>query len=124
MGFGNPWFQAVEYRGRLILQNGYHRAWALLSLGIIDVPCLLLRANSLAELGVGNVGFFPEPVLMGDRPPTVADFNDDRVAVSAKAPALKKVIMLSAAECLIPIGETEPQQPSGLPLENVSNIAS
>jgi hypothetical protein len=121
VGFGSPWVQATEYRGRLFITNGYHRCWALYTLGITEVPSLYTRANSIAELGAANAGFFPEPILMGERPPMLKDFNDDSVSITASENTIKKIIVVSAQEIVIPIIEAQP--PGAAPDSTISELA-
>jgi hypothetical protein len=98
ISFGAPFLQVVEYRDRWFIRDGYHRAYALLRAGILQVPCVLVRARSFAETGAEAQAFFRHEILYGDRPPFLPDFLDNSVSTSATEPVTRKVIRLRADE--------------------------
>jgi hypothetical protein len=68
--------------GRLLLHNGYHRACALLELGITHAPCVVQTVTSRDELDLvakpivaNDPGYF----FNGPRPPLLKDFADPRI---------------------------------------------
>jgi hypothetical protein len=74
----------AHFRGRYFLRDGYHRVAALLRRGITHVPCVVMEARSLQEVGVRG-GFFGEDVIFGERPPQLVDFWNDDVAALGRA---------------------------------------
>jgi len=100
--FGGPWMQAAEFQGRWFLRDGYHRAFHLLARGISRVPCIAVSAHSLEDLGLVRPGFVGAEVLLGDRPPVVSDFHDDRWSVNGSLPRIRKVVRIRAEEFVVP----------------------
>lgn len=99
--YGGPWMQVARFQGRWLLRDGYHRAYALLRRGIDQVPCVLVTANTLADLGLIRAGFVDPAAILGDRPPRVGDFVDDNVAVDGSVIPVRKVVRVRAEEFVI-----------------------
>jgi len=98
---GVPFVQIAEFNGRWFLRDGYHRCYDLLRRGIRHIPCVFIRARSFDELGANPPVFLRQEVLLGERPPFVTDFLDDRVSASTQHRDIRKVIRVSAQEFLI-----------------------
>lgn len=79
VGFGSSYLNVVRWANRLVLNNGYHRAYALRSLGITHMPCVVQAVIHAEELA-----FAGESALIDDyaswfsapRPPLFKDFFD------------------------------------------------
>ena len=99
--YGGPWMQVARFQGRWLLRDGYHRAYALVKHGIDRVPCVLVSANTLADLGVVRAGFVDASILLGDRPPKVGDFIDASLAVTGSIIPIRKVVRVRAEEFVI-----------------------
>jgi hypothetical protein len=93
VGFSSNFLNAVcdDDSGRLLLHNGYHRACALLELGITHAPCVVQTVTSRDELDIvakpvvaNDPGYF----FNGPRPPLLKDFVDPRIR---KVLPIKKV---------------------------------
>lgn len=83
VGFGSNFMSAVGSAGRLVLQNGYHRAYALRRAGFTHAPCIIEEVTRKDELKVGGdeeVNSDPEFYFAAPRPPLLKDFFDDRFA--------------------------------------------
>jgi hypothetical protein len=90
--------------GRYFLRDGYHRAYGLLSAGITHVPALVREYPTYADSKMPVHGMLPvEEFLLGDRPPTLADYLDDAVSVDTFAPITTKMIVVQALE-ITPLG--------------------
>lgn len=87
--------QVVEFGGRYILKNGYHRSFQLLQAGETHVPALVRQANHYQETGAAKDSAFPQGILLGQRPPLVSDFHTD-AAVDIKTAATNKVLRVLA----------------------------
>jgi len=81
-GFGSNFLSAVQVGKRLLLNNGYHRACALRSLGITHAPCVIQTATRSDEVSIAvksavaeDPGFYFESA----RPPLLKDFFDPRI---------------------------------------------
>ena len=70
-------------RYRLVIMNGGHHACALYQVGWTRIPCLVRKANNLAEIGFppDQLGVIPEDqVLNSGHPPSLSDYFDEMVA--------------------------------------------
>jgi hypothetical protein len=86
IGFGSNYLNALEVEGRLILNNGSHRAYALRDLGLTHAPCLVQEVSSREELELvasGDLLQNPDRYLKVSRPPLLKDYFD---------PLLRKVV--------------------------------
>jgi hypothetical protein len=99
---GCPFLEVAELRGRWLLRDGYHRAYCLLQAGVSLVPAVVLRTQTMEELGATESWFFNESQLFSDRPPHVMDFLDDEMTFCYKRAALRKVIRIRIEEKLEP----------------------
>ena len=88
----------VAVDGRLVIKNGTHRAVGLCARGIVRMPCLVTRADTPADLPEG----IDRRALMGDHPPTVADFLDPELHLVHTWPERIKVIRIIADEYVAP----------------------
>jgi len=104
-GFGvavaASYIQVVRFQNRYVLRDGYHRAFGLLSRGITRVPAFI-RDFDTAEY-LAPAGMLPQNTWLGDRPPLLRDYHDDRVAESVSLPARHRMIVIHALE-LFPTG--------------------
>lgn len=85
VGFGSNFFTAIQHEDRVLLHNGYHRAYAMRALGITHAPCIIQTVTRRDELEVAakesvadNPGFY----FGAKRPPILKDFFDPRIAQS------------------------------------------
>lgn len=82
VGFGSNFLNVIRGENRLLLHNGYHRACALLALGITHAPCVIQDVTRLDELEITikrevaqNSAFY----FKSARPPVLKDFFDPRI---------------------------------------------
>ncbi len=94
--------QVVGYNGRYFLKNGYHRAYAALLSNRKQIPAVVSESEDFAGTGALNTGFFSRELLLGDAPPLVTDFLNDRIAVDVKLKPMRKVIRVRADDFLVP----------------------
>lgn len=83
VGFGPNYLSAVRHKGRLVLHNGYHRAYALRDAGITHAPCVVKTAADADELEVAagrSVRKDKHFYFESDRPPVLKDFFDPNIA--------------------------------------------
>lgn len=97
---GTSYLSVARYQGRCFVRDGYHRAAGLLRAGVEVVPCILVEARSVAEIGCPP-GSLPYDVLFGERPPHILDFWDDRVARIVMQPAIRKGIRFRGDEFVV-----------------------
>jgi hypothetical protein len=83
VGFGSNFLSAVRSGKRTLLQNGYHRSYALRSAGFTHAWCVVEHVTRKDELRLtanGQVADDPEFYFASKRPPILRDFFDDRLA--------------------------------------------
>lgn len=77
VGFGSNFLNAIYAEGRLILNNGSHRAYTLRKLGVTHVPCIVQHVSSRAELevvGPPEVAHNTDAYLKQPRPSLLKDY--------------------------------------------------
>jgi hypothetical protein len=99
---GSPFFEVSEFRSRWFLRDGYHRAYRLLRAGIANFPAVIIRAQTLAELGPVQPWFFNEEILFGSHPPRVTDFLDDNITIEYTRQRLFKTLRVTMEESVEP----------------------
>lgn len=82
VGFSSSLLNVVRVGNRYLLNNGYHRAYALRSLGLTHAPCVIQTATHVDELQVvvnhrvaAQAPFFLESA----RPPLLKDFFNPKL---------------------------------------------
>lgn len=83
VGFGSNFFTAIRSEKRLVLHNGYHRAYAMRAAGLTHAPCLVQTVTRTDELAIAaseKVSDDPEFYFRSRRPPILKDFFDPRLA--------------------------------------------
>jgi hypothetical protein len=108
MGFGfavallQSFVQVAHVQDRYVLRDGYHRALGLLKRGVSFVPVLVRDYAQYEDLGVAP-GLLPQSVYLGNRPPRLVDYFDDKVSAEVSLPAFQKMIVIHGLE-LTPMG--------------------
>lgn len=88
VGFGSGYLNVVSCEGRLVLNNGYHRAYALRELGASHAPAVVQEVRRADEVGAAGGTAFrrnPDYYVRSPRPPVLKDYFD---------PELRKVVRL------------------------------
>lgn len=83
VGFGSNFMSAIRSGSRLLLQNGYHRAYTLRSLGFSHAYCVVEEVTRKDELKLTageDVAADPEFYFAAKRPPLLRDYFDPRLA--------------------------------------------
>jgi hypothetical protein len=104
VGYGSPVINAFRVGSRLILNNGHHRVYALMKLGVTTIPLLILDvSNPLAELPPVIAGV-PRELCMVARPPMVKDLlNEDfNTTLSVKKRLKQLTIMMNVNQYEMP----------------------
>jgi hypothetical protein len=73
--FGTPQISVSEYKGRYIIVNGHHRAYALLKKGHKTTPCILLSHDDYFQRGPLSHTVIPPETVLSDKPPLLNDFD-------------------------------------------------
>lgn len=98
VGFTTNVLNVVRYGGRMVLNNGYHRAWALLQMGVTHAPCLIQVCAHWEDVGlVGNREIYENgPVYFSSaRPPMLRDFGNPALTRVFPARRLRREIRIS-----------------------------
>lgn len=99
---GSPFFEVAQYADRWFLRDGYHRAYDLLTAGIVHLPAVIVRARTLAELGAVGAQFFSEKILLSRHPPLVSDFLDPQLTIQYESPSILKTLRITMEETIVP----------------------
>lgn len=97
VGFTPNFLSAIRSDKRLLLHNGYHRAYALRSLGITHAPCVVetvTRTNELDIIANSNVSSDPAFYFRAARPPLLRDFFN---------PKLRKELIVRQMETIVEV---------------------
>lgn len=98
VGYGSNFLSALSVEGRLVLNNGSHRAYALRDLGITRVPCLvqtLSRRDELELVGAQDLRKSPDRYLKDRRPPMLKDYFDEKLRKVVKVPVKNRTVKVS-----------------------------
>ena len=83
VGFGSNFLSVVRSDKRLLLQNGYHRAYTLLAAGFTHAPAVVQTVTRKDELAiaaneevVSNAAFY----FLAARPPLLRDYLDPKTS--------------------------------------------
>ena len=82
VGFSTNVLNAVRYADRLVLNNGYHRALALLALGYTHAPCVIQVCSQwedVALCAMSEVSENAELYFTKKRPPLLRDYLDKKL---------------------------------------------
>jgi hypothetical protein len=104
---GSPFFEVAQYRERWFLRDGYHRAFRCLKAGIFHLPAVIVRAQTVEQLGAVHPWFFSEAVLFSDTPPWVHDFLNDMLVIEYHRAPLRKILRITVEESYTLATETD-----------------
>jgi hypothetical protein len=97
VGFGSNFLSAIRSGTRLLLQNGYHRAYALRHAGFTHAWCVVetvTRKDELRLTATSEVLDDPAFYFAAKRPPLLRDFFDPRIA---------EELIAKRSECLVEV---------------------
>lgn len=95
VGFGSNFLSVVRSEERLLLQNGYHRAYALLAAGVTHAPAIVQTVTRLDELRLAagdDVCEDPAFYFRAARPPLMKDFLDPRLGKRLRAKRMETTV--------------------------------
>lgn len=84
----------AEHRGRLILRDGYHRAYRLIDSGVLTAPAFVRAYADDEPVFTGTM--LPQAIWTGDRPPLLGDFTNDTVAHDVWLPETDTTLYVGA----------------------------
>jgi hypothetical protein len=98
IGYGGAPVNVLKYQDRAVLNNGFHRVYALRALGVEKIPVVVQHARNPQLEFPQQVGGLPREYLLGSpRPVLMKDFFLDDFCISLKAKDRIKVVTLQAA---------------------------
>jgi hypothetical protein len=98
VGFTTNVLNVVRYGSRMVLNNGYHRAFALRQMGVTHAPCLIQVCAHWEDVGlVGSREMVDNSQIYFStaRPPLLKDYANPQLAKAFPAKAHRKEIRLS-----------------------------
>jgi hypothetical protein len=98
VGFGSNLFSVIRSDRRLLLHNGYHRAYALRAAGFTHAPAVIRTVTRRDELAlVASQAVVDEPAFYfaAKRPPMIKDFFDPSISRSLPVRRMEKLIEVS-----------------------------
>jgi hypothetical protein len=97
VGVSLSFMQVASFNGRLLLRDGYHRAYGLLRRGITRAPVFVREFERFEDMRLPS-GMLPQDAYLGLRPPTLADYLNDEVSAEGAALVTQKVVIIQALE--------------------------
>ena len=106
VGYGAAPVNVLQVGTRLVLNNGFHRVYALRSLGIREIPVVVQFINNPALEFPAVVAGLPKEYLLGHpRPVLVKDFFEPEFAITLKVRERIKMVAIA-------IGRNEHEVPA------------
>jgi hypothetical protein len=87
---------------RLFLRSGSHRAYLLASMGIKEIPCIIVSENQVPTLAGGYVAFSSAALTL-PRPPLFMDYFDEKLSLTTRLQRMNKVIRITCEEFMVPV---------------------
>ena len=98
VGFGANLLSVIRSDNRMLLHNGYHRAYALRAAGFTHAPAVIqtvTRRDELALVASQQVVDEPAFYFAAKRPPLIKDFFDPRISKVLPVRRMEKLIEVS-----------------------------
>lgn len=93
VGAATPLVQVVQFNGKYILHNGYHRACGLAAAGATHIPCLLLEGQIYEDAALVQ-SVLPRDLVLSSAPPMLGHFTRGQ-AHAVKLRRFKREITIS-----------------------------
>jgi len=101
LGLGSPFVHVERFNGRTYLHNGFHRAYALRSRGLMQIPCFYREVMNFNEVAEGPPATFSQALLESANPPAFGHFAQNR-AYPVTMRRRSRNIHISWADYVIP----------------------
>ena len=97
VGHGSNYLNVMAAEGRLILNNGSHRAYALRESGQTHAPCIVQHVTRREELELmsEDVNANPDRYLVAARPPMLKDYFEPQLRQVLQRPRLAMQVQVS-----------------------------
>ena len=98
VGYGGAPINVLQWGGRVVLNNGFHRVYALRSIGVTEIPVVIQRVGNPQLEFPPQVAGLPKEYLLGaPRPVVMKDFFEDGFAITLKVRDRLKMVTLGIA---------------------------
>jgi len=95
VGLGAGSMNALSYKNRIVLNNGFHRAFALRSMGVTHIPLVVQKVTNPELEFPSVVANLPrEYLLEAARPALVKDFMNAKLIRNLKVKAQNRVVQV------------------------------
>ena len=97
VGFSANVLNVIRFQNRLVLNNGYHRAFGLYRSGVTHVPAIIQVCREWEDVGlVSSSEIFNNGSVYFERkrPPLIKDFSDRRLTISLAVPISQKYVRI------------------------------
>lgn len=85
VGYGGAPINVIKAGNRVVLNNGFHRVYALRSMGIAEIPVVVQMVNNVQLEFPPQVAGLPREYLLGvPRPVLIKDFFEPEFAITLK----------------------------------------
>lgn len=98
VGYGVRHLNIVRLGKRMVLNNGYHRAYALRAAGVTHVPCIvqaIAHPEELAFAGGSSLIDNYDRLFSAARPPLFKDYFDPALTTRLSLPPMRKQIQIT-----------------------------
>ncbi|HLG78138.1 MAG TPA: hypothetical protein VKX46_17105 [Ktedonobacteraceae bacterium] len=106
IGYGCPTMNAFRVNNRLILNNGFHRVYALRSMGVTELPMVIQNINNPQLELPPTIADLPTNYLINaSRPALVKDFFEPEFAITLQVHELVKLVgvVINSAQHGVPL---------------------
>lgn len=98
IGYGSTPVNVYRVKNRLVLSNGFHRVFALRTLGITNIPVLVQHINNWQLEFPPTLVSLPREYLLGaPRPALIKDFFREGFSITLRAKQKVKAVILQPA---------------------------
>lgn len=95
VGLGSGSMNVLSFKNRIVLSNGFHRAYALRSMGVTHVPVVVQKITNPQLEFPAVVANLPREYLLGaGRPAMVQDFLNPKLVRTLKVKAQNRVVQV------------------------------
>src|SRR5205807_9374659 len=85
IGYGGAPINVLLSGGRIVLNNGFHRVYALRTMGVVEIPVVIQHVGNPQLEFPPQVAGLPKEYLLGvSRPVVMKDFFEDGFTISLK----------------------------------------
>jgi hypothetical protein len=93
VGYGGAPVNVLQAGGKVVLNNGFHRVYALRSLGVGEIPVVVQQVRNIQLEFPPTVAGLPREYLLGaPRPVLLKDFFDPDFAITLKVRERVKMV--------------------------------